>query len=503
MKRTLDHQSMLKTLRQALETAAETGQTIEEFANNFKASLVAGPTPTANPVQQPKQQGASRIDIELVVSKIQPNELLQGWRGRAAATNCLASAEEIDVALHAWCAKKSLIVGDDSDFVACAAAVLGMSRQEVIQRHTLTPYFDSLGKLKQNKPGRPGRHLRTYQRRAPFRIDRKDAVLCPQCVKEDVAFWGFSYWRRSHHLPGVVCCSTHSGPLLLVGDHRCFDRCPDHYVASSEKQLVLPQNEPTKGILLRYARVAEEILERALSIDSVMASSLIGERVKQAGLRITKVGSRKILSTHLMDLLPQAWLEETFPRIHWKRDKYISTVDGVCMPNTTRYTTSTLCLLAAVFYEDADLAIAELVGGSSKTHEPSLGFDFWASREVFDLYCAHEGVVSQMAEALGLPASTVSIGLLNQGLPGLGGRSSPMKVALQAFFAGQSIETSCRRSGVTRESLESLLRTGGARLAKALERMSGGDMPRRSPEGMTRRAAPVKAKTQSRDTETK
>lgn len=503
MKRTLDHPTVLVDLHKALEAATKGRQPTNEFAHNFEASLDAGARPETELIPQAKQQEVPRVDIELVVSKIQPNELLQGWRGRMAATNCLESADEVESAFHSWCSRNSLVVGDDPDFVAYAAAVLGVSRQEVIQRHTLTPYFDSLGKLKQNKPGRPGRHLRTYQRRAPLRIDRKDAVLCPQCVEEDLAFWGFSYWRRSHHLPGVVCCSTHSGPLLVVGDHGCFDRCPDHYLASSGKQLALPQDEPAKGILLRYARVAEEILERAPTIDSVMASSLIGERVKQAGLRITKVGIRKTLSTHLMELLPLAWLETTFPRIHWQRDKYISTVDGVCTPNTTRYTTSTLCLLAAVFYEDADRAITELVGGSSKTHEPSLGFDFWASREVFDLYCAHEGVVSQMAEALGLPASTVSIGLLNQGLPGLGGRSSSMKVALQAFFAGQSIETSCRTSGVTREALESLLRTGGARLAKALERMSGENMARLSPESMTRRAALVKTETRNSDTETK
>lgn len=503
MKRAHDHQSVLKTLRQALEAAAETGQTIEEFANNFKASLVAGTASAASPMQQLKQQSVSRIDTELVVSKIQPNELLQGWRGRMAATNCLASADEVEAAFQPWCAKKSLAVGDDPDFAAYAAAVLGVNRQEVIQRHTLTPYFDALSKLKQNKPGRPGRHLRTYQRLAPLRIDRKVAVLCPQCVKEDLAFWGYSYWRRSHHLPGVVCCSTHAEPLLAMGGHNCFDRCPDHYLDGSRKQLDLPQDEPAKGILLRYARIAEEILGSSPTIDSVMASSLIGDRVKQAGLRITKGGIRKTLSTHLMELLPLVWLEETFPRIHWQRDKYISTIDGVCTPNTTRYTTSTLCMLAAVFYDDPDQAIAELLGSSSKTHEPFLGFDFWASREVFDLYCAHEGVVSQMAEALGLPVSTVSIGLLNQGLPGLGRRSSPVKIALQTFFAGQSIETSCRTSGVTRDALESLLRTGGARLSKALERMSRGNMAGRPPEYMTRRVAPGKAGARNRATETK
>lgn len=50
-------------------------------------------------------------------------------------------------------------------------------------------------------------------------------LLCAQCVQEDMALHGESYWRRSHLLPGVYVCPTHLSPLLEVmplGTGRAF-----------------------------------------------------------------------------------------------------------------------------------------------------------------------------------------------------------------------------------------------------------------------------------------
>lgn len=476
-KQSRDHEHLFQALRKALVAATAGGHTIDDFARNVTASL----TESTGPSVVSTRQDALKHEVELVILRPQPNELLQGWRGRMAATNCLKGARDVDAALLAWALRKSLAVGDDLDFVQCAASALGITQQELIRHHTLIPYFDCLGNLKQNKPGHPGMHLRTYQRRAPLRIDGKNALFCPQCAAEDVGFWGFSYWRRSHHLPGVVCCSTHAVPLLVAGDYACFDRCPHHFLNDYVKECAQPDEDAAKAILLRYARISEEILDLAPTIDSSAASSVFGKWAKEADLRISAAGKRKTLSTSLMDMLPYQWLEETFPRVHWQRNKYISTIDGVCTPRATRYTASTFCLLAAVFYDDADRAISELVDASAGNREPSLGFDFWASREVFDLYCTNNGVVSRMAEAMSLSPASVSIGLLNQGLPGLG-KSPSLKAALRAFFGGQSIEKSCRAAGVSEEAFAAMLRTSGARLAKALDRMSEADLGKESSE---------------------
>jgi hypothetical protein len=99
-----------------------------------------------------------------------------------------------------------------------------------------------------------------------------------------------------------------------------------------------------------------------------------------------------------------------------------------------------------------------------------LGFNFWASKEVLDLYVACKGVVSLVAEKLGLPTSSVSIGLLNQGLPGLGKSAGPRR-AMKLFYAGDTLDEACRKVNISRDLVENLLRAGGGRLAMALEMM--------------------------------
>ena len=38
--------------------------------------------------------------------------------------------------------------------------------------------------------------------------------LCATCSRQDISQYGETYWRRSHHLPGVAVCSVHGEPLL-------------------------------------------------------------------------------------------------------------------------------------------------------------------------------------------------------------------------------------------------------------------------------------------------
>jgi hypothetical protein len=466
------HQIFFDALCAALTRPSSPIQNIDQFDREFDMALSRELRP-APPISITSSSYAPPSeDDEPTIPRPLPDEILHGWRGRVAALNSLPETRHVGSLLKICADKSASELGDDPDFVECAAAVLGVTRQELIRRHTLRPFFDALGDLKQNKPGtKSAKHLRAFLRQAPFRIDGKEALFCRQCVEEDLAFWKFSYWRCSHHLPGVQCCCKHGTPLLSAGKHEAFDLCPHHFLSFQTNECAMPYGELARQILLRYSQIAADFLDCAPSIDSTSISIKLGQRASAAELRISNAGRRKTPSTYVMDLVPLSWLQRTFPRVCWSTGKFISTFDGACSPRATRYSTATLCLLAAVLYEDAEQALADLLGqrDSVGQREP-LGFDFWASREVLDLYVACKGVVSRVAERLGLPTSSVSIGLLKQGLPGLG-RSSGPRMALKAFFAGDSLDDACHKANVSRGSVESLLRTGGGRLAMALEMM--------------------------------
>jgi hypothetical protein len=467
------HQAFFDALHAALTKPSSPIKNIDQFDREFEMALSRELRPP-NPVSiSPARCTPLPEDVEPTIPELMPDEIIHGWRGRVAALNSLSKIRQVESLLR-LCAEETVTeLGDDPDFIECAAAALGVSRQELLRRHTLPPFFDALGELKQNKPGtKSAKHLRAYLRQVPFRVDGKEALFCRQCAKEDLASRKYSYWRRNHHLPGVLCCSKHGTPLLSAGTHEAFDRCPHHFLDAQPKECAIPHDELARQILLRYSQIAADILDCAPLINSTAASFKLGQRANALGLRISSAGRRKTPSTCVMELLPLGWLQKTFPRVRWETGKFISTFDGACSPRATRYTTVTLCLLAAVLYEDADQALTDLLDQSKPVDQREvLGFNFWASKEVQNLYVTCKGNVNRVAERLGLPVSSVSIGLLSQGLPGLG-KSAGLKKALKALSAGDSLDVACRKANVTCDSVINLLLAGSRRLMMALEMMS-------------------------------
>lgn len=467
------HQAFFDALAAALHGPTSQPRSIDEFGHEFELAL----TRELGSMQlhsSPATRGHRLADTDPIIPIPLPDELLHGWRGRVATLNSLTKIELVESLLRAFAVRNGAELSDDPDFVECAAVVLGKERAELIRHHALLPFFTVLRDLKPNKPGtKSAKHLRAYQRKEPFRIDGKNALFCRQCTEEDLKAGNPSYWRRSHHLPGVSCCSKHGTPLVSAGGHSSFDSCPHDFLDGKFKECTLPQGEVARLILLRYSQIAADILDNApaIEIDSAAASLKLGKRASAAGLRISNSGRRKTPSSHVMDLLPIEWLRETFPRVRWSASKYISTFDGACSPRAARYTTATLCLLAAILYEDADEAITDLLDRNrGDNHREPLGFDFWASREVLELYAACGGVVSRVAQKLGLPPSSVSLGLLTQGLPGLG-KSAGLRQALRAYAAGNNADDACRKANISRELVDDFMRAVGARFFLALELM--------------------------------
>ena len=60
---------------------------------------------------------------------------------------------------------------------------------------------------------------------------RAFAYLCEDCARADRIAFGFSYWRRSHHLVGREYCATHpTSRLKRVDSALPFERCPLHWI---------------------------------------------------------------------------------------------------------------------------------------------------------------------------------------------------------------------------------------------------------------------------------
>ncbi len=389
------------------------------------------------------------------------------------AINCISPKENIEelIANHVHSLDRQTVTR--GDLFQDVADVLTMEREQLLEQHTLTQFFNCLSGLKvSGKPGTKSiKHKDARKRYAAFSFGGKHPRYCWQCAQEDLSSLGFSYWRRAHQIPGFLWCAKHNSHLVTATRRDAFNQCPHEITDTALNEKIHDLNSDQTKLLKRYAFIANEIFEQMPEIDSRTASITLGKMARAADLRFSKIGTRSTVSNHLMERLPLWWLKD-ISRVTWISNKYISSVDGICSPDATRYTTVILSLLAALFYEDGELAVAEILKPPPLVQTRTLGSTFWGSKKVFDEYVAHKGVVSNVAKQLSMLASTTSLGLLNQGLPGLG-RSSSVIHAAHAFLSGESLDDACANHNATSQEVQAFLRLSGTKLKTALDKIQG------------------------------
>lgn len=420
----------------------------------------------------------------LKLCKLHPDELLQGWRTRMAAINCLANDKSIDFLMEKFAGQQTSNIASN-DFVENTSALLGISKEILLQRHTLSPFFNTLEGLRPSILANVSiRHREAYHRNEPFRIGNKHLRYCTECAAKDFSSLGYSYWRCSHQIPGVLWCSEHDN-LLSIQNKIANLKSPHQLSESNKNNELVSLSQDQINILKKYARMAYKIFNYGSSIDSGAASFALGNQARLRNLRISKPGINMTPSTMLLNVLPMWWLEDTFPRVKWIPDKYIYTIDGACSPGASRYTTLTLCLLAALFYDNSEDAIKDFVKPREIIEER--GFEFWGSKEMLAEYISHRGVVSHIAQKLSLPHSTVGLGFLNQGLPGLG-KAKPTAQAALDFLNGEPLHQVSTRYRISVEDIEDLIRGGCSKFKSALNEICN-DIPSSTLANQKKRAA--------------
>lgn len=89
--------------------------------------------------------------------------------------------------------------------------------------------------------------------------------MCPVCIDEDLLKFGETYWRRSHQLPGVLMCSSHSTELRN-SDVRIRRGYPNELVAADKARMQASVAAPflegrRRERLVDIARRSDEVLK--------------------------------------------------------------------------------------------------------------------------------------------------------------------------------------------------------------------------------------------------
>lgn len=107
---------------------------------------------------------------------------------------------------------------------------------------------------------------------------------CPDCVAEDFDYWKFSYWRRSHQIPGVEWCPKHKKLLIASNLRPHVGNCAspsDHIYDSLSPQIDLPKS-PRK-IASRYTEIIFGLLEARGKFTHSQLVDLLNARAEKRG----------------------------------------------------------------------------------------------------------------------------------------------------------------------------------------------------------------------------
>jgi hypothetical protein len=293
-----------------------------------------------------------------------PDELLVGWRGRLRALEYLARSRDVDTMLRGRLASKLVPLRKQADFVDLAAAMLGRSASDIWRGHTMIPFFKPFASNRKLPAERWVDNSIEFRTKHSFQYGSAYPVLCQKCVHEDLAYFlgGFSYWRRSHHLPGVLWCTKHQHPLLQVADGDAFAYGPHIVMDRATPILDDVYSLMNNPVVLRYVEIATEVLLSAPLIDSAHATAAFKQRALAAGIRVAEKGRGMTVSQVALESAPIEWLSLALPRIDWTEKRYIWGTDNACTGNSPRYTANTFCLITALLYDAADEAAHELYG---------------------------------------------------------------------------------------------------------------------------------------------
>lgn len=414
----------------------------------------------------------------MILVQAMPDELSAAHAGRFGSLN-RSPPHKVHLTLRAALMADGHEV-DGLTMVEMLAFASGMPSIAYAQAHSMIPVLRVATK---GDVIRPHGHSedRSYTKRLGTMAPREGGFVCLKCLKSDLEGFGFSWFRRVHHLIGVDWCIDHRDPLWQVTASNPFFALPHVWKARGQLREVdacVQSLDAANPFLQRYVAIAASMLTLVQPIPTTQLHRPIRERATGLGLRRSMVGKQPPLSDRVRDLAPKRWMQAHLPGLHEKPDfAYMSRIDDQLFSLTPAAGDSYALAMAALF-PSADEAIEALFASSQdlpsteSSYSRIRGVQFWHG-EAWQHYTRHRGDHREIAESIGVSVSYVTQRLLNLGLPDLKEiGSDPLGAALSSFAGGESLEQACAIHSVDVKNLQALLRVACARPAKVVEQLA-------------------------------
>lgn len=414
----------------------------------------------------------------MILVQAMPDELSVAHAGRFGSLNRLPTYRVQSALCAALMAYGQEV--DGLTMMEMLALASGISSNAYAQAHSMIPALRVATKGSAIRPhGDP--EDRACIRRLGMMAPREGGFVCLECLKVDLAGFGFSWFRRVHHLIGVDWCIHHGERLWQVATSAPFSALPHVWKARGllrELDGCARRLDEAEPFLQRFAAISATLLTLTQPMSTSHLHPILRERATDLGLRRAMVGKQPPLSDRVRELAPKRWIQAHVPGLNEKPvAAYMSRIDDQ-LTSLTPAAGDSYALAMAALFPSTDEAFEAVFASSQNL--PSMvpssrqvrGVQFWHG-EIWQHYTRHKGDHRGMAEDIGLPANYVTQRLLTLGLPDLKEiGSSPLGAALNTFAGGASLEQACASHLVDVQDLQVLLRVACARLAKAVEQIA-------------------------------
>lgn len=290
------------------------------------------------------------------VPTLQSDETTQGYVGRLLALNGCDVQRLWSDPIFARHLARHPPSRHARPWLEALAGITGLSPEKFLQYHTLAPFFNAVMVGESlTWPIQTHTHAIRLSSSAP-------GHFCADCVSEDYSFWGFSYWRRTHQLPGVAWCPKHQTGLWVSNAPGSFLHAPGSRSGNLEPPNDAEVHDGKTNLRVRlYTEICLALLEghRPISLDTMVT-------VLQARAKVLGMKSRPgVPGLHISDLAVQwfvgAWQERYFPDLGNKvRDRYLPSLDRTYSSRRVAYPATAYALALATIFDTADEAIAAI-----------------------------------------------------------------------------------------------------------------------------------------------
>ena len=240
-----------------------------------------------------------------------PDEDARGYWGRVMRLNGVPGAPHTEATFTSATRNRLLTDhGIKPGMAEVLSAVAGIPMTNLVHAHTLVPFSGAILAVV-NGDWCGNSHTSKELRRVATHPNARRRSLCRECVSEDLDFWGFSYWRRSQQLPGIVWCTKHGCALLRAQANDTWQTMPHEALPNAQSVSdAVVEHALAHPVLLRYAEVCNELLNLKRPLSTFQVVRAMTRRARSLGLVHETATTGEKLSEYAASCISGPWQRE-------------------------------------------------------------------------------------------------------------------------------------------------------------------------------------------------